>query len=340
MINKPLSLVVDMYGCPNRCRHCWIGHMPNRTMEEDADIWLVNYFKPYFSNITYYSWLREPDYCNDYKQRWHKDNQLSIGTLPERFELASFWRLVRDPNYIYFLKEVGVKKVQLTFFGMEKMTDKYVGRKGAFHELLEATEILITNQISPRWQAFINEENISEIVELQSLAKTLKLEERCRSFQGEFTFFVHEGSCEGENRKLYDIRIEKQNIPASLIPYYLNYENVLSEQECCRLLMGDTSNVVHHNENLIVLYISNSYDVFFNFTHMSASWKIGNLKVDRQEEIIRRIAEEDTPALNLAKTITVGSLVEKYGNKQSQKVFSINDFKTYLLNCYLEDTFE
>lgn len=340
MINKPISLVVDMYGCPNRCRHCWIGHMPNRIMEEDADIWLVNYFKPYFSNITYYSWLREPDYCNDYKQRWHKDNQLSIGTLPERFELASFWRIVRDPQYIHFLKEVGVKKVQLTFFGMEKMTDKYVGRKGAFHELLEATEILITNQISPRWQAFINEENISEIVELQSLAKTLNLEERCHSFQGEFTFFVHEGSCEGENRKLYDIRIEKQNIPASLIPYYLNYENVLSEQECCRLLMGDTSNVVHHNENLIVLYISNSYDVFFNFTHMSASWKIGNLKVDRQEEIIRRIAEEDTPALNLAKTITVGSLVEKYGNKQSQKVFSINDFKTYLLNCYLEDTFE
>lgn len=340
MINKPLSLVVDMYGCPNRCRHCWIGHMPNREMEKNADVWLVNYFKPYFSNITYYSWLREPDYCNDYKQRWRKDNQLSIGTLPERFELASFWRLVRDPHYIHFLKEVGVKKVQLTFFGMEKMTDKYVGRKGAFHELLRATEILITNQISPRWQAFINEENISEIMELQNLAKTLKLKERCHNFQGEFTFFVHEGSCDGENRKLYDIRIEKQNIPASLIPYYLNYENVLSEQVCCRLLMGDTSNVVHHNENLIVLYISNSYDVFFNFTHMSEPWKIGNLKVDRQEEIIRRIVEEDTPALNLAKTITVGGLVEKYGNKQSQKVFSINDFKTYLLNCYLEDTFE
>ncbi|MDE7251125.1 MAG: hypothetical protein K2N82_14860, partial [Lachnospiraceae bacterium] len=64
------------------------------------------------------------------------------------------------------------------------------------------------------------------------------------------------------------------------------------------------------------------------------------LRVDRQEEIIRRIVEEDIPALNLAKTITVGGLVEKYGNKQSQKVFSINDFKTYLLNCYLEDTFE
>lgn len=337
MINTPLSLVVDMYGCPNRCRHCWIGHMPNKEMEANADIWLVNYFKPYFQSIAYYSWLREPDYCNDYEQRWIRDNQLSIGILPERFELASFWRMVRDPQYIHFLKAVGVKKVQLTFFGMEKMTDKYVGRKGTFHELLEATEILIANQISPKWQAFINEENISEIVQLLNFAKTLKLEERCCAFQGEFNFFVHSGSCEGENRKLYDIRIEKQNIPASLIPYYLNYKDIFSEQECCRLLVNDTSNVVYHNENLIVLYISNTYDIFFNFTHMSAPWKIGNLKTDHPEEIIRRIVEEDIPALNCARNITVGKLVEKYGDPNSQKVFSINDFKTYLLNCYLDD---
>ena len=46
MINKPLVLAVDMHGCPNRCKHCWIGHMPNREMEENADVWLIDYFKP------------------------------------------------------------------------------------------------------------------------------------------------------------------------------------------------------------------------------------------------------------------------------------------------------
>ena len=34
---KKLTLVVDMYGCPNRCKHCWLGHMPNRTMSENSD---------------------------------------------------------------------------------------------------------------------------------------------------------------------------------------------------------------------------------------------------------------------------------------------------------------
>lgn len=337
MISKSLTLVVDMYGCPNRCKHCWLGHMPNKEMEADADIWLVNYFRPYFNNITYYSWLREPDYCNNYVQRWYRDNQLSVNILPERFELASFWRIARDPKYILFLKEVGVKKVQLTFFGMEEMTDKYTGRKGAFNELLKATEILIENQIAPRWQAFINEENKNDVIKLLDLIVTLKLEERCRSFNADFKFFVHSGSCDGENRKLYDIRIEKNSIPKALIPYYMDYEKVITEQECCYLLMNDTSNVVYHNEDSIVLNISNTYDAYFNFTHMSEAWKIGNLKTDSPEEMIHKIVEEDTPALNLARKITVKELVAKYGNKLSQKAFFIEDYKAYLLNRYLED---
>ena len=37
MFNKSLILAVDMYGCPNRCRHCWIGHMLNKQIDKDAD---------------------------------------------------------------------------------------------------------------------------------------------------------------------------------------------------------------------------------------------------------------------------------------------------------------
>ena len=55
---QSLSLCVDLYGCPNRCRHCWLGHMPNRTMAPDADARIVERFKPYFERIAFYSWLR------------------------------------------------------------------------------------------------------------------------------------------------------------------------------------------------------------------------------------------------------------------------------------------
>ena len=148
MSDRQLNLVVDMYGCPNRCMHCWLGHMPNRKMEEGADRFIVDYFDPYFDRIAYYSWLREPDFCDDYAARWRRDLEISKNAKPERFELASFYRIVRDENYIPFLKSVGVGKVQLTFFGLRETQDRYVGRKGAYEEVMKATELLIRGGIS------------------------------------------------------------------------------------------------------------------------------------------------------------------------------------------------
>lgn len=337
MERRPLSLVVDMVGCPNRCRHCWLGHMPNRIMEEGADIWLVDYFKPYFDTIDYYSWLREPDFCDNYRERWARDNEISIGAKPERFELASFWRLVRDPDYAKFLKEVGTRKVQLSLFGLEAMTDKYIGRRGAFREVLRATEVLLDNQIAPRWQAFLTEENKDEVAALPELAQSLGLAERCRAFGEEFKFFVHEGSCDGENRKLYPIRIEKAHIPEALIPYHLQYDTLLTEADCCAALRGSADHEVPHNEERIVLEISNTFDVYFNFTHMTPAWRIGNLKTVPREEMIRRIVEEDIPALRLARQVTLGELAERYGDPASGRAFDLGDYRAYLLNRYLEE---
>ncbi|MCR5067761.1 MAG: GNAT family N-acetyltransferase [Erysipelotrichaceae bacterium] len=333
---RRLALVVDMYGCPNRCRHCWLGHMPNRVMEEESDEWLVELFKPYFEEIEFYSWLREPDFAPDYRTRWQRDQELSVNARPERFELASFWRLVRDADYARFLKESGVKCVQLTFFGLEATTDRYVGRPGAFRELLKATDILLANGIAPRWQVFINEENREEIIQLLKLTEELKLKERTEAIGSAFRFFVHAGSCDGENAKLYPIRIRKQDIPEELIPYYLNYQENYPESELCQRWQDDDSCFVPHNEGDIVLNVANNYDLFFNFTNMHPVWKIGNLKSDPIEDVVRRVVEEDIWALREARRITLGQLVRLYGDFQSKRAFEEEDYKMYLLNRHLE----
>lgn len=335
--NKNLTLAVDMNGCPNKCKHCWLGHLPNKIMDENADIFIVNYFKEFFNTITFYSWLREPDFCRNYEKRWIRDNQISVNSAPQRFELASFYRLVCDENYVEFLKKVNVNKVQLTFFGLEEMTDKYVGRHGAFNELIKATEILISNKIAPRWQAFINSENSIEIVQLLQLSKQLKLKERCSLFGQDFQFFVHAGSCDGENRKLYDIRIAKKDIPKELIPFYANFNQMYSESELCNMLCNDKSNFTYHNETDIVLNISNTFDAFFNFTHMTNEWKIGNIKSESADEIVARVLSEDIPAINLSKNITVSDLIKRYGDSSSEKAFEIYDYKSFLLNEYVAE---
>lgn len=335
MSEKTLNLVVDMYGCPNRCLHCWLGHLPNRKMEKGSDSFIVNYFSPFFDKIAYYSWLREPDYCDDYEERWQRDLKISKNTFPERFELASFYRIVRDEKYIPFLRSVGVKKVQLSFFGLESTQDRYVGRKGAYKEVMCATDLLISEGIIPRWQCFINEENREEIVQLFRMAMEMK-NTRC----SELEFFVHEGSCDGENRKLYPIRIEKRHIPEELKEVFLDYDNILSEAECCHALMNDFSSPSFPIGNDVTLNISNQFDVYYNFTHMTAPWIIGNLKTADPEDLVSKILSGNTVALNAAKLCTWAELMQEYGNPLSDRVFSLDDYKMFLFNEYLSHKFQ
>ena len=331
---RQLHLVVDMYGCPNRCLHCWLGHSPNRVMEAGADDFIVQYFAPYFDRIAYYSWTREPDYCPDYVARWQRDVAISVNCKPERFELASFYRIVRDAQYIPFLRSVGVAKVQLTLFGLEATQDRYVGRNGAYAEVMRATDLLIAGGITPRWQCFINEENAAEIVQLYHMAEEMR-RTRCPQME----FFVHEGSCEGENRKLYDIRITKPHIPQELIPVYFDYDELHTEAECCAMLAADRTHPTYEVGEDITLYISNTYDVFYNFTNMSAPWAIGNLKREAPEALVRRIVSGDTFALRAARQCTWAQLVARYGDPQSLRAFSLGDFKDYLFNNYLDEIF-
>lgn len=338
MKTNNLTILADMYGCPNRCKHCWLSHMPNKKMPDGSDELIVNYFKPHFHSITFYSWVREPDYCDNYAERWEKDNEISVNSKPRRFELAIFWRLVRDDNYVRFLKSVGVDTVQLTFFGTEKITDWYVGRKGAYQELLQATEILIDNQIAPRWQVFINTENATDIIQLLAHSKELRLSERCKAFDRDFSFFIHSGSCDGENRKLYPLRINKEDIPVELIPYYINFSETKTEAELCAILANDDNCFAYHNENEIILNIANNFDVYFNFTHMHPEWKIGKILTDESSELVSRIINEDIPALTLARNTPVSALVKRFGNPQSHKIFdSVDDYKAYLLNEMIKE---
>ena len=331
MCGRKLNLVVDMYGCPNRCMHCWLGHMPNKRLDDGADRFIMDFFSPYFDRIAYYSWLREPDFCDDYRERWERDLAISKNAVPERFELASFFRIVRDDGYIPFLRSVGVKKVQLSFFGLKQRQDRYVGRVGAYEEVMKATELLTVGGIIPRWQCFINEENRDEITELLHTAQEIR-----RTSCPELEFFVHEGSCDGENRKLYPIRIRKSHIPPELAPYYLDYDGLLTERDCRVLLLGDDSSPHFSVGDEITLNISNEFDVFYNFTHMSRPWVIGNLKTADPEALVQSVVTGDTPALRAAGRCTWSELAAKYADPDSERVFSLDDFKMYLFNEYLD----
>jgi hypothetical protein len=187
-MNKVI-VALDMAGCPNRCKHCWIGVSQNGNLNKDDLYYVAKEFRKIASNSEIASWYREPDYLDNYEELWNIENNLSDNLSVNHFELMSYWRAVRDNKHVPWLKKMGVNSCQLTLWGGKEKTDYYA-------------------------------KTIEEIINF------MDLEERCKKTGKEFSLFVHQGSCDGENGKLYDIRVtpdDLDKIPERLIQYTLKH---------------------------------------------------------------------------------------------------------------------
>lgn len=98
-----------MYGCPNRCKHCWVGHSSNGNLTKDDLIYVAEKFRPFTNALTVYDWYREPDYRDNYQELWDLCSRLS-DVRENHFELISVWRIVRDREYVKWLSALGLKK--------------------------------------------------------------------------------------------------------------------------------------------------------------------------------------------------------------------------------------
>lgn len=340
---KEITVCLDLYGCPNRCKHCWLGTTPNGSMAVSELEAVAEQFRPFTDCLEVYDWYREPDYRDNYKELFVLSNQLS-DKKHGHYELASFWRLVRDRDYAPWLSSLGLKKVQLTIFGVEETTDFYIGRKGAYREILEAIEILIENKISPRIQTFVNKDNIHELEHIENLIRGLALEERCRSFGGEFSFFLHQGSCDGENEKLYDVRVTPEDltlVPAPLEAYTLKHfgadslTDVFGSTEAAYYeeLAEDSSTASYVSDSPVFL-VDKDFHVYPNISTPVSHWCVGNLKTDGAEAVLENYRGSTSAAQQIRRTVPLGEIVRAQGSRESQRLFSRGDYIEFLLNRY------
>lgn len=340
---KEITVCLDMYGCPNRCKHCWLGVTPNGNMSISEIEFTAKQFRPFTDCMQIDSWYREPDYRDNYQELYILCNRFSDKPL-EHFELVSFWRLVRDEKYVKWLSSLGLKKVQLTIFGNEETTDYYIGRKGAYREILEALDILIENKISPRIQTFINKGNIDQLKHVENLIKHLDLENRCRAFGGEFSFFLHQGSCDGENEKLYDVRVtpdDLEKIPALLEAYTLRHfgkKNIVdvfgkTEQSLYEELVTDHSTSSYVSDSP-VFYIDKDFNVYPNISSPAPHWCLGNLKTEGIKKVLEIYVESNSAAQHIRLTVPLCDIVKAQGDRTSKRLFSKSDYIEFLLNKY------
>ena len=342
MLDK-ITVCFDMHGCPNRCRHCWLGNTPNGRLTASDLEFAAACFRPHTACLTVYDWYREPDYSDDYRERWELCGRLS-DTRDEHFELVSVWRAVRDDNYIDWLKRLGLKVAQLTLFGGRETTDYYTGRKGAYDDILRAVEILLDHQISPRIQVFINKDNISELGHIEKLIQDLELAERCKTFGGEFSCFVHQGSCDGENERNYIRWVTPEDfelIPTLLREYTLRHfgksslDEVFGETEQSlyeRLSADDTTESLVSCEP--VFYVDRKFDVYPNLSTPERQWRLGNLKRDGAEKILDCYLNSRSLAQHTRLNTPTRELVLSQGDPTSRRLFWQGDYIELILNRY------
>ena len=348
---KHLIVSLDMRGCPNRCRHCWLGHMPNPHLSMDDLREVAAAFRLLTQEFEIEGWYREPDYMDDYRALWALESELSTFKMPH-FELCSFYRLVRDNSYAPWLYAQGVREVQLTLFGGEEMTDFYVGRPGAYGELMQSLDILLQNGIAPRIQVFVNRQTLKELPLIERLLAEKQLDARCQALGRAFHFFLHTGSCDGANAQYYGdwLTVEDvERIPPRLLQRSMAYLNANTpadifgqpEADLLAALKDDCSTVdlwrdqVNFVQNAPVLFVDGQLNAYPNYTAPGPDWCLGNVRTDGAEAILRAYQQNASRGQRVLSTVPACKLA-RMGDPNSRRLFGREDYICFLVRRYLD----
>jgi len=347
--SSEVGVALDMHGCPNRCRHCYLGRPhAGRVGEEDLQ-WVVRQFRtsrrsgeeqPLWQGMRVSSWVWEPDYSPEYRRLYELENELSnLPSLRAEWELLSVWRLARDPEYAEWAYSIGLRVCQISFFGMEKATDWGYGRRGAFRDALIATERLLAAGIRPRWQWFFTRRILPDLPGLIELMEELRLRERCEALSGPFTLFLHCPSPDGEAWNLEHLRPTESDL--QYVPTWLREQ---SERHIGQLLGEPEARLCEHlrkedkptattiadltGGNDLWFMIMADFDVYPNAGEMSAAWRLGHLKRDGLAAVLDVFENDRAPGLWAAFHVPVSELARRFGRPRSQHLYTPADLKS------------
>lgn len=214
-----------------------------------------------------------------------------------------------------------------------------------YREILETIDRLLENGIAPRIQTFIYKQNIGELPHIEKLIDELDLENRCSAGGREFAFFLHQGSCDGENEQFYDDWITPEDIraiPPGLARWTLRHYGKASLEEVLGKPEGELVEELlldHTTENLVtdtpVFYVDRQFDVYPNYETPSESYRLGNLKTDGVRAVLMNYAGNRTPRPAYPPDGPyLGNGPGACGNPDSRRLFGKWDYQNMLHNRY------
>ena len=275
---------------------------------------------------------------------WQLEQELSSPGRAQRFELLSIWRLARDESYAKWAATLEPKVCQVSFFGMEETTDWGVNRKGAFQDSLIATERLLEARIAPRWQLFLTKRGLGDLEQFLQLIYKHDLHKRCETIGQKFEVFIGGISPEGNGFEIDNLRVDKDDIaliPDGLINICREGIELLGQPECTLLesmLQDDTP--PNLSANVHSVSVNANFDVYPNIAEPTEWWRLGNLRTDGIDTIIKAYRDEATPGMKANREIPIRELARKYGDSNSKKLYHKDDLISRFMHQWGVDYME
>lgn len=338
---EELQIALDMGGCSSKFKYSeFLLDKQSKLQIDDLDL-VYELFSQHTKKIAIYSWYKEPDHLSNYQELFEKEQKLSDLDIYIRPDTISIYRLNRDSSYVGWLKEQGIKKAKVTFVGLESNSNYFIGRPGAYKELLNALNILVDNEIIPEIEIIINKKNLSDLKKLLALIDKMEIKQRVEAFGGKFIIYAKVGRPTGENLKNIAYRITEKDlwqIPEKLLletkkidksdilfgmPEHKLYEKYIKKAE-----------YINIKKNKLKLYIDYRFDVYFLNTN--PYFKLGNLKQNQVNEILDNYMNNKSFIQNVSVSIKINELVKEFGNQNGIWLFKEEDYLLYLLELYCQ----
>ncbi|MCL1883460.1 MAG: radical SAM protein, partial [Defluviitaleaceae bacterium] len=178
------------------------------------------------------------------------------------------------------------------------------------------------------------------------LIESLDLENRCTGLDKEFSFFLHQGSCSGENEQFYDVWITSEDvekIPPKLHDFTIKHFNTKDINE----VLGETEQshyiqLIHNSspmDSIVtdkpVFFVDKDFNIYPNYETPSLAWRLGNLKTDSVKKVLDTYVNNISVAQHIMMTTPINEMVKKHGNPESLRLFCEWDYKNYLLLKHL-----
>jgi hypothetical protein len=201
--------------------------------------------------------------------------------------------------------------------------------------------------IRPRWQLFLTECVIPELEEFVALIHRLELDKRVRELGHEFQVFVHPVAPDGEAFNIEHVRPTVDvlaSIPDYLVEKTLQHRGTSSLEECLGKAEGDwMAELLGKNEpfatypDTLAFMVTPELDVFSNLGEPTPWWRLGNLRLEGVDGIMRCFEHDRVPGLHVNFHVPVSELAQTYGRKDSRRLYTQGDLILRWLRMWGED---